>query len=466
MSDQYKAGADACAVVLAAGKGTRMKSDKPKVLHTLLGEPMLGYVHRALAGLFGDRIYTVIGHGAELVQAAFANVPDERFIIQEQQNGTGHALMVAWERIKDLGHRYVLVINGDTPLADSRSLEILAKAAMDDNADLSFTTLSLEDPGSFGRVVRDEAGRVKAVVEAKDFDPARHGPETGEINAGVYFIDMTNIAPLMEKLSDDNASGELYITDLIGLAEEEGLQVSGVSAGNDPMLLGINSPLELAAAEEMLRAAFIRRWLEAGVVIHAPGSVRIGPNVTLDPDTEITGPCELYGASGTGAGAVIGSHTVIIDSFVGAGSEVRQFSHLEQANVGPGCQVGPFARLRPGAVMEDGSRVGNFVEMKKAVLGPGAKANHLSYLGDTRVGARANIGAGTITCNYDGKNKHATVIGEEAFIGSNTALVAPVTLGDRSVIGAGSVITKDVDADALAVTRAKQVQRVRKKRPS
>jgi bifunctional UDP-N-acetylglucosamine pyrophosphorylase/glucosamine-1-phosphate N-acetyltransferase len=232
------------------------------------------------------------------------------------------------------------------------------------------------------------------------------------------------------------------------------------------MLLGVNSPLELAAAEEMLRATFIRRWLEAGVVIHAPGSVRIGPNVSLDPDTEITGPSEFYGASGTGPGAVIGSHTVIIDSFVGAGSEVRQFSHLEKSNVGPDCQVGPFARLRPGAVMEDGSRVGNFVEMKKAVLGPGAKANHLSYLGDTRVGARANIGAGTITCNYDGKNKHATVIGEEAYIGSNTALVAPVTLGDRSVIGAGSVITKDVDADALAVTRAKQVQRVRKKRPS
>lgn len=466
MSERFEAGADACALVLAAGKGTRMKSDKPKVLHTLLGEPMLGYVHRALASLFGDRFFTVVGHGSEMVRAAFPDAAVDRFIMQQEQNGTGHALMVAWDQLKDHGFRYMLVINGDTPLTDSRSLEVLVAAARKDNADLAFTTLSLEDPGSFGRVVRDEKGRVKAVVEAKDYNPAEHGPETGEINAGIYWIDMETVGPLLTSLTDDNASGELYITDLIGLSEAEGLMVSGVSAGRDPMLLGINSPMELAAAEEMVRAVIVRRWLEEGVVIHAPGSVRIGPGVELDPDTEITGPSELYGSTSTQAGAVINSHTVIINSEIGAGSEIRPFSHLEQAKVGPGCQVGPYARLRPGAIMEEGSRVGNFVEMKKAVLGPGAKANHLTYLGDAEIGARANIGAGTITCNYDGKNKHKTVIGEEAFIGSNTALVAPVTLGDRSLIGAGSVITKNVQDDALAVTRAKQVQRVLKKRSS
>lgn len=463
MSPKFEIETETCALVLAAGKGTRMKSDKPKVLHTLLSEPMLGYVLGALERLFGERIYTIIGHGADQVRAAFPSLSSEKFILQKEQKGTGHALQVAWEELKNKGLSKILVINGDTPIASTRGIEILTAAAAQDNADLAFMTLSLQDPASFGRVVRDEAGMVTAVVEAKDYDASLHGRETGEINAGIYLIDMETIAPLLGRLSDDNKSGEFYITDLIGLAVEEGLTVSGVSAGDDPLLLGVNSPLELAAAEEMIRAQIVRGWLEQGVVMHAPGSIRIGPRVVLDPDTEISGPTEIYGTSSTGAGSIIGSHVVILNSQIGPGSEIRSFSHLDQANVGENCQVGPYARLRPGAVMEEESRVGNFVEMKKAVLGPGAKASHLTYLGDTEVGARSNIGAGTITCNYDGKNKHKTVIGEESFIGSNTALVAPVTLGARSLIGAGSVITKDVDDDCLAVARGRQIQRQRKR---
>jgi bifunctional UDP-N-acetylglucosamine pyrophosphorylase/glucosamine-1-phosphate N-acetyltransferase len=462
MSSQFKTDSETCALVLAAGKGTRMKSDKPKVLHTLLGEPMLGYVLRALGSIFDDRVFIVVGHGADEVRAAYPHIHDERFVLQQEQKGTGHALQVAREKIKAEGFNRVLVINGDTPLTDTRSIEVLGAAAGQDDADLAFLTLSLEDPGNFGRVVRDASGRVAAVVEAKDYDSSVHGPETGEINAGVYLIDMEAVEDLLANLSDDNAGGEYYITDLIGMAVDEGLTVSGVSAGNDPLLLGINSPLELAAAEEMIRAEIVRRWLERGVVVHAPGSVRIGPGVVLDPDTEITGPTEIYGDSSTGPGSVIASHVIISDSRIGPGSEIRSFSHLDNAEVGEDCQVGPYARLRPGAVMERESRVGNFVEMKKAVLGPGAKANHLSYIGDAEVGAGSNIGAGTITCNYDGKKKHKTVIGEDSFIGSNTALVAPVTLGARSLIGAGSVITKNVDEDALAVTRPKQIQRSRK----
>jgi bifunctional UDP-N-acetylglucosamine pyrophosphorylase/glucosamine-1-phosphate N-acetyltransferase len=454
--------ADACAVVLAAGKGTRMKSDKPKVLHTLLGEPMLWYVLQSLEMIFGERVFVVIGHQAERVREQFPEISDERFILQAEQNGTGHALQVAWEAVKDKGFKKCLVINGDTPLAGRQSLESLIGASLQDQADLAFTTLSLEEPGGFGRVVRED-GRVTAVVEAKDFDTARHGPETGEINAGIYWLDMETVEPLLSRLTDDNASGEFYITDLVGLAFEEELIVSGVNAGNDPMLLGINSPLELAAAEEMLRSELVRGWLSQGVVIHSPASVRIGPKVRLDPDTEMTGPVEMYGRCETGPGALISSHVWIKDSSIGAESEIRPFSHLEGATVGRGCQVGPYARMRPDAVMEQGARVGNFVEMKKAVLGPGAKANHLTYIGDAEIGGGSNIGAGTITCNYDGKNKHKTVLGEGCFIGSNTALVAPVTLGRNVLIGAGSVITKNVDDDMLALSRAQQKQMPRKK---
>ncbi len=449
------------ALVLAAGKGTRMHSDKPKVLQELLGEPMLRYVFTALDPIFGDGIWTVIGHGADSIRTAFAD-EDRHFVLQAEQLGTGHALQVAWQSLIDAGISRVLVVNGDTPLLPQARLMAFMKEVVDRDADVGFMTLTLADPASFGRVVRHN-GEVAAIVEAKDFDENLHGQEPNEINAGIYLLKVETVSPLLDKLQNTNKSGEYYITDLVELAVARRMRVCGVDCGQDPHLLGINNPAELVRSESLLRTNLVLEWLEQGVMIHAPETVRIGPMVYLEPGAVLHGPCELYGRSEVLRGAVVQSHVWMRDSVVAEGAEIRQFSHLEGAEVGQDCIAGPYARLRPGAVMERGSRVGNFVEMKKSVLGEKSKANHFTYLGDTEVGEGVNIGAGTITCNYDGVNKHRTVIEDGAFIGSNTALVAPVTVGKGSLVGAGSVITKDVPENSLAVARGTQRNLPRKR---
>ncbi|MEG2004656.1 MAG: bifunctional UDP-N-acetylglucosamine diphosphorylase/glucosamine-1-phosphate N-acetyltransferase GlmU [Bilophila sp.] len=442
-----------CALILAAGKGTRMHTRKPKVLHTILGEPLLGHVVGTLRSLFGDAIWTVIGHEADMVRAAFAKHP-MRFIEQTEQRGTGHALMVALSELQAAGMKRVLVVNGDTPLITRATLERFI--AETQGAAVAVATLTLPSPEAYGRIVRHN-NELTAIVEAKDFNPAIHGTEPHEINAGVYALDLDVVARLIPRLQPSAASGELYITDLVGFAVHDKLCVRGIDCGDDPTLLGINNPAELSRSEELLRASIVHNLLETCVVMHAPESIRIGPFVTVEPGAELFGPCELYGHTTVAADACIESHCRIADSTIAAGAIVHSFSHLEEASVGMSCLVGPYARLRPGAVMEQASHVGNFVEMKKARLGVGAKANHLTYLGDAEVGAHANVGAGTITCNYDGVHKHKTVIGEHAFIGSNTSLVAPVTVGNEALIGAGSVITKNVPDNTLAVTRARQM---------
>ena len=443
---------DICALILAAGKGTRMHSEDPKVLKTILGEPMLAYVYDALEFL-GENVLTVVGHGAEAVQERFSGCGG--FVLQREQLGTGHALQVAWDAVMGTGASHCLVVNGDTPLIPRASLERFAEAA-DKDAAVAFLTITPDDPAAFGRVVRADDGSVRAIVEAKDYDPEAHGPPTGEVNAGIYLLDLDAVAPLVGELGCDNASGEFYITDLVALAVERGLCVEAVACGTDTNLMGINSPAELVRAEETLRRRLVDRWLDAGVVVRRPDMVSIGPGVRLAPGVELEGPCELLGQTSAEAGARIAPHVRIRDSHLAEDSEVRAFCHLEGAEVGPGCVVGPYARLRPGAVLEEGAKVGNFVEMKQATLGPGAKASHLTYLGDAHVGADSNIGAGTITCNYDGKHKHHTEIGEGAFIGSNTAIVAPVTVGAGALVAAGSVVTKDVPEDHLAVARSRQ----------
>ena len=356
----------------------------------------------------------------------------------------------------------VLVVNGDTPLLPSAALRRFVTEAA--GADLAFATLRLDDPGAFGRVVRDRVGQVAAIVEAKDYDEARHGREPHEINAGVYLLNVDTARRLLPKLTNDNKSGEYYITDLVALAVAEGMSVLGlpVEADTDAWL-GVNTPAELAVAEESLRRRRAAELLASGVILHSPGAIRVSPFAEVEPGAELFGPCEIYGDSRVAAGALIESHCVLRNAVVGAGARVRSFCHLEDAVVGAACQVGPYARLRPGAVMEEESHAGNFVEMKKARLGKGSKANHLTYLGDAEVGPGVNVGAGTITCNYDGRNKHRTVIGAGAFIGSNTALVAPVTVGESALVGAGSVITKDVPAETLAVGRGRQVNVPRRK---
>ncbi|MCH5276939.1 MAG: bifunctional UDP-N-acetylglucosamine diphosphorylase/glucosamine-1-phosphate N-acetyltransferase GlmU [Desulfovibrionaceae bacterium] len=456
------------ALILAAGRGTRMPSPRPKVLQTLLGETMLGLVYASVASLPEvDRVLTLVGHEADMVRAEAARCArrgprpagesrgEALCVEQTEQLGTGHALMCALPALEE-GCGHVLVVNGDTPLLPSAALSRFVSGAR--GADLAFATLCLDDPGAFGRVVRDKAGGVAAIVEARDYDEARHGRDPHEINAGVYLLRVETARRLLPRLTNRNTSGEYYITDLAALAVAEGMSVLGLPVPADSgAWLGVNTPAELAAAEEHLRRRRVAELLSAGVLLHAPESVRVSPFAVVEPGAELCGPCEIYGDSRVAGGALVESHCVLCNAEVGPGARVRSFCHLESAEVGPACQVGPYARLRPGAVMEENSHAGNFVEMKKARLGKGSKANHLTYLGDAEVGPGVNVGAGTITCNYDGKNKHRTVIEAGAFIGSNTALVAPVTVGENALVGAGSVITKDVPREVLAVGRGRQV---------
>ena len=440
------------ALVLAAGKGTRMPSDKPKVLQRLLHEPLLRYVLDALRPLFGDEVWAVVGHQAEMVRKAFAD-GNPRFVEQREQLGTGHALMTALPALEAAGCERLLVLNGDSPLVSSVVLKNFVQQA--EGAELAFACLRLDDPAGYGRVVRRD-GRVLSIVEAKDFDPAVHGPFTGEVNAGMYCLNLEVARKLTPALSRENKGGEYYLTDLVELALAAGHEVRGLDCGSDPGLFGINSPVELAWSEAFLREKIVGELLAGGVIIHAPESVRIGPRARIEPGAELTGPCEIYGASRVAQGARIESHCVLIDSSVESGAVLRSFCHLEGAQVGPDCTVGPFARLRPGAVMEEAAHMGNFVELKQACLRRGAKAGHLAYIGDADVGERANIGAGAITCNYDGARKHKTIIGADALIGSNTALVAPVTVGGGALVGAGSVITRDVPDGEMAIARGRQ----------
>lgn len=447
------------ALVLAAGKGTRMRSPKPKVLHSLLGSPMLAYVLQACQGVFQDeKILVVSGHKKELLEAAF---PAANFIWQREQLGTGHALACAMPEIGKIAPERVFIINGDAPLATSA--EIIAFLEKSSGADIAFATITLPDPGPYGRVARKDS-KLIGIIEAKDYDIALHGEPGGEVNAGMYCLKLDAAKKLLPQLKNSNKSGEYYLTDLIGLGIAAGMDVRGVSCGEDENLLGVNSPAELAAAENLLAARVANELLAKGVIIHAPQLLRASPLARIEPGAEISCPCDIYGACEIAAGAEIGPYCVIINSVIHADAKIRPFSHLEGAEVGPEAQAGPYTRLRPGAKMEEGAHAGNFVELKKATLGKGAKANHLSYLGDATIGANANIGAGTITCNYDGKSKHQTSIGENAFIGSNSALVAPVSIGDNALVGAGSVITKDAPENSLAIGRAKQQNLPRRKK--
>ncbi|MBR4741834.1 MAG: bifunctional UDP-N-acetylglucosamine diphosphorylase/glucosamine-1-phosphate N-acetyltransferase GlmU [Desulfovibrio sp.] len=446
-----------CALVLAAGKGTRMHADKPKVLQNILGSPMLAMVYEHLQPIFGQNLLTVVGYGAESVEKMFA---EQQFVLQQEQLGTGHALNCALPRLKEMGCTRLLVINGDAPLISTAYIRDFCAKAI--SADLAFATCMLDDPGAYGRVVRKN-GEIAAIVEAKNYDAAQYGEPSGEINAGLYLFSLPILEALLPKIERNVVSGEYYITDLIELALSQNCRVMGIVAGYDVSLLGVNSPKELVKMEDILRAEIVAKHLENNVILHAAESVRISPWVEIEPGCEIYGPCEIYGHSRLCRGSVVESHCVLRDVLLEEGCVVRSFSYLEGATVGPQCLVGPYARLRIGAILERSSHVGNFVELKNTRLGEGAKANHLSYLGDALIGARTNIGAGTITCNYDGQKKHQTIIGEHAFIGSNTALVAPVRVGNEALIGAGSTITVDVPEGNLGVGRARQKNLLRRK---
>jgi bifunctional UDP-N-acetylglucosamine pyrophosphorylase/glucosamine-1-phosphate N-acetyltransferase len=442
------------ALILAGGKGTRLYSTRPKVLQTILETPLLEYVYLRFNPLFGERVWTVVGFAHEELEAAFPYAR-ERFVLQSPQRGTGHALQVAWPTIRETGITHLVVANGDTPFVSEQALADLVKQGLSEHADIAFLSIVMDDPGSYGRVVRKADGSVRAIVEARDFEQMDPGDEIHEVNSGIYLLRVEAIDRLLPGLTDDNAQKELYITQLVDLACGMGMRVVAVEQGDGPELFGINTPQELIDAENRLCPAIVQEWIDKGVIIRNKAMVRIGPRAELAPGVDITGPCEIYGQSNLGPGTRVHSHCRIENSQLN-GCQVHSFSHIADTQVGKDCSVGPFARLRPGTVLEQGARIGNFVEIKKSVIGKGSKASHLTYIGDSIIGKEVNIGAGTITCNYDGKNKHTTQIGDGSFIGSNTAVVAPVRIGRGVLVGAGTVVTKDVPDDTLCIARAKQ----------
>ncbi|MFC0665877.1 bifunctional UDP-N-acetylglucosamine diphosphorylase/glucosamine-1-phosphate N-acetyltransferase GlmU [Azotobacter chroococcum] len=435
-------------VILAAGQGTRMRSALPKVLHPVAGNSMLGHVVATARQLAPQGIHVVIGHGAELVRERLA-ADDLNFVLQAEQLGTGHAVAQA---LPALSAERVLILYGDVPLIEADTLQRLLAQVGPDR--LALLTVDLVDPTGYGRIVRDAAGKVVAIVEHKDASPEQRAICEG--NTGILAVPGARLADWLGRLSNDNAQGEFYLTDVIAMAVADGLTVATEQPLDAMEVQGANDRIQLAQLERHYQLRTARRLMAQGVTLRDParfdvrGEVSVGRDVLIDVNVILEGRVMIED------GVEIGPNCVIRDSTLRRGAQVRANSHLEGAELGEGADCGPFARLRLGAVLKAKAHVGNFVELKNAVLGEGAKAGHLSYLGDAEIGARTNIGAGTITCNYDGANKFRTVMGEDVFIGSNSALVAPVTLGDRATTGAGSVITEDVPADSLALGRGRQ----------
>ncbi|MHB8801046.1 MAG: bifunctional UDP-N-acetylglucosamine diphosphorylase/glucosamine-1-phosphate N-acetyltransferase GlmU [Thermoanaerobaculia bacterium] len=443
-------------VLLAAGRGVRMKSARPKVLHEAAGRALVDHVVRAarefLAGRPGSRLVVVAGAGREeLVPHLARTAPEALVAVQEPPRGTGDAVRVALSSLGDAER--VVVLAGDVPLLTAASLARLDEA-LDAGAGIAVLTAILADAGAYGRVVRDGSGRFERIVEAKDASPEVRA--LGEINSGIYAFDRALLERELPRLTDANAQKEYYLTDVLGFAVGDGAVVAALPVGDPAEVLGVNSRLELAEVDALLRLRAARAAMAAGATLIRPETITLDEGVTFGPDVVVEPFVSITGASSVGAGTRIGQGCVIHASTIGANVSVRPYCVLEKAVVGDGAVVGPFARLREGTDLGEGVHVGNFVETKKARLEKGAKANHLTYLGDCRIGERTNVGAGVITCNYDGFGKHFTDVGAGVFIGSDVQLVAPVAVGDGALVGAGSTITKDVPADALATSRVPQ----------
>ncbi|MBF0310774.1 MAG: bifunctional UDP-N-acetylglucosamine diphosphorylase/glucosamine-1-phosphate N-acetyltransferase GlmU [Magnetococcales bacterium] len=439
-------------LVLAAGRGTRMRSSLPKVLHALAGRPLLAHVLDGARRLAPQRLAVVIGHGGEQVRQAFPDA-DLSWIEQTEQKGTAHAVSTALPLLEGLEGE-VIVLNGDTPLVDGDFLEALLTDHRQQQRAVTVVSTLLETPRGYGRVVRDGEGELLSIVEEKDASPVQR--EIREVNAGVYCIDLSQLAPLLARITPHNAQGEFYLTDIISLGLEAGLNIGVFCHEDAASLAGINSRQQLAGMEALYRDRLVRRFMDEGVTFVDPTSCWLAWDVALGTDCIIEPHVILGPGVSIGEGCHIGPFCQLRHSRLGPGCEVSAFSHLDGVVAQGPNAIGPYARLRPGTQLAARARVGNFCETKKAIIGEGAKINHLSYLGDCQVGADVNVGAGTITCNYDGVNKHTTIIEEGAFIGSDTQLVAPVTVGHHAVVGAGTTVTKDVPPEALAVSRTAQ----------
>ncbi len=447
-------------VILAAGQGTRMRSGLPKVLHPIAGQAMVCHVIAAAAALNSQKTVAVVGHGAAVVESALADT-GVQFVLQSPQLGTGHAVQMALPALQSLpADGQLLILYGDVPLIQPATLKALLQAAGDG---VGLVTQHLDNPTGYGRIVRDGTGKVLCNVEEKDATDEQR--KITEINTGILCLPAKHLAGWLGALSNQNAQGEYYLTDLLGMAVQAGVPVHTVNPQHDWEVAGVNSKVQLAVLERVWQRHQAEQLMIEGVRLADPARIDVRGTLTCGRDVGIDVGCVFEGAVVLEEGVQIGPYCVLRDVTVKAGARIDAFSHLNQAEVGPDAVVGPYARLRPGSTLGAGAHVGNFVELKNTQLGAGSKANHLAYVGDATVGERVNIGAGTITCNYDGVNKHRTIIEDDAFIGSDTQLVAPVTVGRGATLGAGTTLTKDAPADTLTVSRPKQLSLTGWQRP-
>jgi len=433
------------ALILAAGIGKRMNSPRPKVAHEILGKPMINWVIDAamMAGI--NEIGVVVGHGSEIVSSMISD--RVKIFVQRNQLGTADAVKAG----RDFLDGKIIVLYGDVPLISNDTISSLMKV----DGDMIVLTTRLENPAGYGRIVRKNGKFVRIVEEVDATDDVR---EIDEINTGIYAFDSKALIYALDRIKNENKKAEYYLTDAVEILLEAGYDVKAVRSDDPPAVLGINTQRELSSLSKIVRERINGALMDSGVTIEDPDTTFIGPDVVVEAGALIKPFTFIYGKSKVSKNSVIGPETTLVDTFVGTGSTVLR-SDCNGATVGTNCTVGPFSRLRPGATLEDHVKIGNYVEVKNSHLFNGVKAQHLTYLGDATVGEETNIGAGTITCNYDGVNKNKTFIGKNVFVGSNTALVAPVTVGDGALVGAGSTITEDVPAYALALGRARQVNK-------
>ncbi len=441
------------AIILAAGKGTRMKSDLPKVLHKVAGISMLEHVFRSVAAIAPEKTVTVVGHKAELVEQVLAGQTE--FVRQTEQLGTGHAVMMAEPVLEGLAGQ-TLVIAGDTPLITGENLKNLINFHVNHKNVATILTAEAENPFGYGRIVRNQHEEVIKIVEQKDASDFEK--QIKEINTGTYVFDNARLFEALKNINTNNAQGEYYITDVIGIFRENGEKVGAYTLKDFDESLGVNDRVALATAEGIMRRRINQAHMVNGVSFVNPEATYIDVDVQIEPEVQIEANVTLKGQTKIGAGSILTNGTYIVDSVIGEQTVITN-SMIEESTVADGVTVGPYAHVRPGSSLAKNVHVGNFVEVKGSSIGENTKAGHLTYIGNSEVGANVNFGAGTITVNYDGQHKFKTVIGNNVFVGSNSTIIAPVELGDNSLVGAGSTITKDVPADAIAIGRGRQINK-------
>ncbi|WP_303721879.1 bifunctional UDP-N-acetylglucosamine diphosphorylase/glucosamine-1-phosphate N-acetyltransferase GlmU [Malonomonas rubra] len=439
------------AVILAAGKGTRMKSALPKVLHPICGQPMLAYPIQAARKAGFEQMSVVVGHQAERVREVFAG-EQVSWVEQAEQLGTGHALLCAAESLAGFSGT-LLLLCGDVPLLQADILEQFLNYHKHEKATVTVLTAEMNNPEGYGRIIRNNE-QVLKIVEEKD--AMLEERSITEINTGTYLFDAKFVFEALKGLKTDNAQGEYYLTDVVAAAVAAGKKTRAISVPDPTQVMGINDRRQLAEAEAVMRWHINSDLMLAGVSMIDPTTVYVDKTVTVGPDTVLHPNVQLRGVTKIGSNCTVETGVVVVDSTVGDATVLKAGSAIEEAQIGPGCKIGPMAHLRPGTVLTGDNKIGNFVETKKALLGKGSQSSHLTYIGDAEVGSNVNFGCGTITCNYDGANKHKTTIEDDVFIGSDVQFIAPVKIGRNSLIGAGSTITKDVPADSLAIARSEQ----------